>query len=115
MYKRQAVIIENNIYHLSPVYAGRRNLYSWYYVVTVLGYGGEKLEIYREIQTSIYGESEVSPDVIDKMKGLGQELYVAVWWEDIECNPWLADRFDSDSKWFKKVYGSDRVSLYTLK
>jgi hypothetical protein len=108
------VIVENNIYHLTPVYAGRRNLYSWYYVIPALGYGGENLELFKEIQTSIFGEGEVAPDIIDDMKEFDRKLYVAVWWEDIEANPWLVERFNSESKLFKEVYSSERVSLYTL-
>lgn len=109
-----AVIVENNINHLFPVYAGRRNFYSWYNVAEAF-YGGEKMELYRHIQTSLYGKDELAPDIKDKMKGFKQKLYVAVWREDIESNPWLIERFNRKSEWFKEEYASDRVSLYSLK
>jgi hypothetical protein len=112
---REAVIVENNTYHLSPVFAERRNFYSDYRVIRGLRYGGEKLDLYRDIQASLYGEEEISPAVIDSMRRVGRELYVAVWKEDIESSPWLAGRFDELSGWFSEVYSSERVSLYSLK
>jgi len=109
-----AVIVENNIYHLSPVFAGRRNLYSWYYVVTGLGYGGEKFDLYKDIQSGLYGENPLVPEIIEKMKNVEQKLYIAVWQEDVEKNQLLEGRFDSHPEWFKEVYSSKQVSVYTL-
>jgi hypothetical protein len=110
-----SVIIENNIYHLSPVFAGRRNLYSWTSVSRVLDYGGEKMELYRDIQNYIYGKDEITSEIIDNIKKVKQRLYVAVWKEDIQRAPWLAGRFSSKTRWFKEVYSSNKVSLYTLR
>ena len=111
---KDAVIVENNIYHLCPVYAGRRNFYSWYEVVKNF-YGGEKIRIYGEIQASIYGKEELTPEIIEAMRALEQKLYIAVWWEDIESSPWLTERFNSNSSFFDEEYRSDRVALFSLR
>jgi hypothetical protein len=111
---KDAVVIEEFNYHLSPVYAGRRNLCSSYNVVTGLDYGGPKMDLYRNIQASVFGSEPISHDLIDNMNKVDRKLYVAVWKEDIEAGPWLENRFGSHPEWFKEVYSSTRVSLYTL-
>ena len=110
-----AVIAENNTYHLSPVYAGRRNLFSWYYVIKGLRYGGPDFESFREIQTYLYGEGEIGETAVQRIRDFNQKVYVLVWWDDFERFPWLVDRYRNSSELFKEVYGSERVSLYTLK
>lgn len=111
---RDAVIVANNIYHLEPVYAGRRNFYSWYYVVRSL-YKGGGVDAYGDIQTALFGQGELGGDVVDAMGRIGKKLYVAVWKEDLEAGPWLAGRFASDSSVFETAYSSRLVSLYVLR
>ena len=110
-----SVIIENNIYHLVPVFADRRNLYSTQGVIRVLGYSGEKMEMYKKIQCSLYAQDGFTEETIREMGRIHSKLYVALWREDLETAPWLADRFSEESKYFKQVFDSDRVSLYTLR
>ncbi len=110
-----AVIMENNIYHLPPVYAGRRNFYSWYNIARVLYHGSEGIEWYREIQNRIYSDDIINQEFIDEIRDFEYPLYIAVWREDIESRSWLATRFDSKLQWFEKVYSSPKVELYTLK
>ena len=112
---RDAVIIENNIYHLPPVYAARRSFYSWYGIMRVLDYGGPEVDAYRSVQESLFGPEEVQYSTIEKMREMGKKFYIAVWKEDIESNPWLTERYGPESKWFGEVYSSPRVSLYSLK
>ncbi len=112
---KDSIIIENNSDHLTPVYAQRKNFYSWNSIVTGLGYGGEKLEHYKEIQTSLFGKEAITPELVDSMRKLGMNLYVAVWKGDIESSPWLAGRFDTKPGCFEKVYSSPCCSLYALK
>ena len=109
----ESVIVEKDMYHMSPVYAGRRNLYSDYNVIVALDYSGPKMDLYRLLQSNLYSDEELTQDIIEKMKQVGQKLYVAVWKEDIEASPWLKNRFGSHPEWFKEVYSSKRVSLYT--
>ncbi len=107
-----AVIAENDNYHLCPVYASRRNLYSSYNVIRGLGYGGEKFDTYRAIQNSIFGKGGDPVKMARSMKRLGRELYIAVWSEDLKSNPDLERKLESEV--FHEVYGSERVSLYAL-
>lgn len=111
---KDAVVIEEFNYHLSPVYAGRRNLYSNYNIIVAQDYGGPKMDLYRNIQASVFSSEPISHDLVDDMAEVGRKLYVAVWKEDIEDSPWLENRFGSHPEWFKEVYRSTRVSLYTL-
>lgn len=110
-----ALIIENNSYHLVPVFADRRNLYSTQGVIRVLGYGGEKMEMYGKIQASLFGEDGFSEETILEMGRIDSKLYIALWRVELEACPWLSARFSEDSKYFKQVFASDRVSLYTLR
>ena len=110
-----SVVIENNVYHLPPVYTGRRNFYSWYGIIRVLDYGGPKMETYRSVQESLFGPEEIQPDTIENMRKMELELYIAIWREDIESSPWLAQRYNRESRWFREVYSSQRVSLYSLR
>jgi len=112
---KNSVIIENNIYHLSPVYASRRNFYSWYGIIRVLDYSGPKMETYRSVQESLFSPDEIQSHTIEIMRNMEQELYIAIWREDIESSPWLAQRYSRKSRWFREVYSSQRVSLYSLK
>jgi hypothetical protein len=112
---KNSVIIENNIYHLSPVYASRRNFYSWYGIIRVLDYSGPKMETYRSVQESLFNPEEIHSSTIEIMRSMEQELYIAIWREDIESSPWLAQRYSRESRWFREVYSSQRVSLYSLK
>jgi hypothetical protein len=110
-----SIIMENNIYHLMPVYANRRNFYSTQGVIRMLGYDKEIMEYYGRIQGEVYGPDELSADTIESMRNFGSRLYVALWREDIESSPWLSSRFSEDSIYFKRVFSSERVSLYTLR
>ncbi len=110
-----AVIIENNDYHLEPVFAGRRNLYSAMGVTRVLGYGGPKMDLYRGIRAALFGRDGFSEDTVREMRETGLKLYVVVWRRDIESAPWLRERFSEDSEYFERVYEDDHVVLYALR
>lgn len=108
-----AIIIENNIYHLAPVYGDRRNLYSWQGVIRVLGYSGEKMELYGDIQESLFSSGDIPMDTIRDMRRVDHPLYVAVWREDLESIPGLSGALKR-SDFFSRVYNSERVSLYAF-
>lgn len=110
-----SVIVENNIYHLPPVHASRRNFYSWYNIIRVLDYGGPRMETYRSVQESLFGPEEIQSQTIDILRNMDQEIFIAVWREDIEASPRLAQRYGPESNWFREVYSSRRISLYSLK
>jgi hypothetical protein len=109
-----AVFVEDNNYHLEPVYAGRRNFYSSYNIVRSLKYDPGKKELYKKIQSSLYGEGVIPDDLIADIAGLGFNLYIVVWREDYDSSPWLRKRFSDSSELFKRVYGSDEVSVFVL-
>jgi len=109
-----AVIVENNIYHLSPVYSGRRNLYSWHHVITNRNFRGEKLQKYRNIQISLFGKNDIPKSVISYMNDFDHPLYIAVRNEDFESCPWLKERFSGKSEFFEKVHSSGGIYLYSL-
>lgn len=110
-----AVVAENNVYHLVPVYGNRRNLYSNEGVIRVLGYHGEKMELFGRIQDFLYRPEELPEAAAADIKSMDQPLYVAVWREDLESRPWLAERFSAGSEFFRPVFESKRVSLYAFK
>jgi len=110
-----ALIIENNIYHFPPVYAGRRNFYSWYGVIRLFYSSCDRLEKYKEIQNSLYFQKDIGEDLIRKMSEFEQPLYIAVWSGDYRSRPWLRKRFGIESRFFREVYSSEKVSIYVLK
>jgi hypothetical protein len=111
----EAIVMENNIDHLVPVYAGRRNFYSTQGVILMLGYDPETMSRYERIQSSVYGREEIPEDVLRSMRDFGREIFVAVWRDDMESRPWLEKRFSAESGIFSRVYGNDSVSLYALR
>lgn len=112
---KDAVIVTNNSYHLEPVYAGRRNFYSSEGVIGVLGYEQERLRAYEQIRASLYGRKGLSGETVRRMKEIEQEIYIALWREDLESSPWLSYRFSEDSPYFVRVYENSRVSLYAIR
>ncbi len=96
---KDAVIIETSDYHLSPVYTGRRNLFSSYNIIVAQDYGGPQMDLYRSIQSSVFGVDSLPHDLFDDMRRVGLDLYLVVWEKDIETDPWLKGRFESRPEW----------------
>ena len=110
-----AVIIENNIYHMAPVYAGRRNFFSWHHVITNRNFEGKKLSLYRNIQNALYNQQDLPEKATRHLLNFEYPLYIILRNEDMESHPWLKDRFDRESGLFEKIHKAGRIQLYTLK
>ncbi len=110
-----AVIIENNRYHLMPVLAHRRNLYSDLGIIGVLGYGEDVMSRYENAEKELFSDLPLSAKSIETLTNIEYDLYIAVWEEDLEAVPYLSDRFGLYPDLFEPVYKNGRIELYRFK
>ncbi len=110
-----AVIVENNRYHLMPVLAQRRNFYSDLGIIHVLGYDEEKMFSYEHIEKELFSSEPLSAESIENLKDIEYDIYIAVWEEDLNTIPSLVGRFDLYPDLFESVYKNKRIELYRFK
>lgn len=110
-----SVFIEDNIYHLLPVYAGRRNFYSTQDVIRILDYSGEKMKDYGLIQSSLFGEGELEDSTIMKIRDMDEQVYIVIWSEDLDDKPWLEERFSENSGDLERVFDNERAVIYRIR
>jgi len=107
-----AVIMEDNINCLMPVFAHRRNFYPPPSAITVTGYRGEKVSMYREIKDNIFSQEPIKDETINKLKSVKNDVYIIVWSSDIKRKPYLKEKLYRVSNHFNLVFKSKEASIY---
>ncbi|OQX85852.1 MAG: hypothetical protein B6D63_01310 [Candidatus Latescibacteria bacterium 4484_7] len=107
-----AVIIENNINCLMPVYAHRRNFFPQPSAMNVYGYSGEKVTLYKSIINGLFSSDSLTEKTIEEMDKIDKNLYIVLWQSDLVKRPELKKRFDAMGNKFKEVYKSEVGVIY---
>ena len=109
-----AVIMENNIDCLMPVFAHRRSFFPPPSAINVNGYRGEKINLYRRIKEKVFSNEPLSIDTIKEIASLKNDVYIVIWPSDVEKNPFLKEKFTPYSNLIKKVYSSNGITVYRV-
>jgi hypothetical protein len=112
--KPNAVVIESNEYCMMPIFAHRRNLYPPQRTITVSQYVGSDVEHCKRIRDTLYSGEPFTQADVDFMAGLGVEVFVVLWREDLERRPGLETQFRSCPEQFEKRYENSRALIYWL-
>ncbi|MBU8920967.1 MAG: hypothetical protein KOO63_03820 [Bacteroidales bacterium] len=109
-----AVIAEDNTYHIAPVLSARHSLYSDMGVIKVLGYTGNRYEYYKRLQNSLFSPETPIGEAADLAAISELDLYVVVWTSDLENKSFLSGRFENAPGNFTEVYNNPKVKIFKL-
>jgi hypothetical protein len=112
---RNSIIMERNLNHLMPVFAGRRNFAGKSTLWKVLGYDREYVTNQYDLNRDLYACDSIPAGTLDSIRNTGLDLYVAVFASDIKECPDLGSRFDEMDGYFELVYSDKNGRLYHLK
>jgi len=107
-----AVIMEDNINCLMPVFAHRKNFYPPPSAISVAGYRGEKVSMYREIKDNIFSPEPIKDETVKKLQSVKNAVYIVVWSSDIKRKPYLKEKLHRKSNYFNLVFKSKEASIY---
>ncbi len=112
---KESVFMEDNIYHLIPAYAGRRNFHSTDAVLRILGYSGDDVDLYRSIHDELYSGRRLERSTVERLRAIKQDIYIVIRNEDIRRTPSLEYKFRSDPELVRTVYRSDSLEVYAFR
>ncbi len=110
-----AVVIENNFYHLAPVLALRHSFNSNMGIVGVLGYDGDRLDAMETIKADLFSDRPMAVETELYLTKMGREIYVVLIDEDFRERPALAGKFMSDSGRFEQVFSNEKTRVFRFK
>lgn len=111
----EAVVIENNFYHLAPVLALRHSFNSNMGIVGVLGYDRNKLDEMEMIKTDLFSDHPIAEETESFLRNMGREIYVVLLDEDVKEHPALSGKFLSDAGRFEQVFNNGKTRVYRLR
>ena len=107
-----AVIMEDNINCLMPVFAHRRNFYPPPSAINVTGYSGEKVSMYREIKDNIFSPKPIDDETIKKLRKVKNAIYIVIWAGDLKNKPYLEEKLSGKGDHFILVFKSKKAFIY---
>jgi hypothetical protein len=101
-------------YQTMPVLACRRSFFPTRGTIAVLGYGGARIDAYRNARDAFFAGGPTAM-AVETRRGIGAPVRVVVWYEDLRLFPELERRFHEFPEWFELVFRNAAAIAYAVR
>jgi hypothetical protein len=109
-----SVIMELNTQNFTPLFGHRHTFIPFAQLDEVLGYTGERFQRYKVMYRELFSEETFPEASIEELRGVGCDIYVIVWAEDLLTNPYLDEKIRSLEPVLQRVYENPSGTVYHL-